>query len=104
MRTLQKLGWHNTQVMPDLKPSMEDSTLHADSVVAVVSEHHGENHFSLNQNLIAQPDHGCTVMKSGDWEESLLLMSILPVLLFTMTEYGYLANPTIAKGVRSRRK
>ena len=40
-RTLQKLGWHNTQVMPDLKPSMGDSTLHSVSVVAVVSERQG---------------------------------------------------------------
>ena len=36
--TLQKLGWHNTQVMPDPKPSMGESTLHSVSVVAVVSE------------------------------------------------------------------
>ena len=39
--TLQKLGWHNTQVMPDLKPSMGDSTPHSVSVVAVVSELRG---------------------------------------------------------------
>ena len=39
--TLQKLGWHNTQDMPDLKPSMGDSTLHSVSVVAVVSERLG---------------------------------------------------------------
>ena len=51
--TLQKLGWHNTQVMPDLKPSMGDSTLHSVSVVAVVSECQGENHFRLNQKPIA---------------------------------------------------
>ena len=54
--TLQKLGWHNTQVMPNPKPAMGDSTLHSVSVVAVVSERQGENHFSLNQNPIAQPD------------------------------------------------
>ena len=53
---LQKLGWHDTQVMPDLKPSMGDLTLHSGSVVAVVSERQGENHFSLNQRPIAQPD------------------------------------------------
>ena len=47
-RTLQKLGWHDTQVMPDLKPSMGDSTLPSVSVVAVVSERQGEHHFSLN--------------------------------------------------------
>ena len=35
--------------MPDLKPSIGDSTLHSVSVVAVVSERQGENHFSLNQ-------------------------------------------------------
>ena len=46
--TLQKLGWHDTQVMPDPKPSMGDSTEQSVSVVAVVSEHQGENHFSLN--------------------------------------------------------
>ena len=39
--TLQKLGCHNTQVMPNLKPSIEDSTLHSVSVVAVVSERQG---------------------------------------------------------------
>ena len=39
--TLKKLGWYNTQVMPDLKPSMGDSTLHSISVVAVVSERQG---------------------------------------------------------------
>ena len=53
---LQKLGWHDSQVMLDLKPSMGDSTLHSVSVVAVVSERQGENHLSLNQNPIAQPD------------------------------------------------
>ena len=40
-RTLQKLRWHDTQVMPYLKPSMGDSTLHSVSVVAVVSERQG---------------------------------------------------------------
>ena len=39
--------------------------------------------------------------KSGDWEK-LLLMSILLVLWLTMTEYGYLADPTIENGVRSQ--
>ena len=52
-RTLKKLGWHDTQVMPDPKPSMGDLTLHSVSVVAVVSERQGENHFSLNQKTIA---------------------------------------------------
>ena len=33
--------------------------------------------------------------KSGDREEGLLLMSILPLLWLIMTEYGYLANTTI---------
>ena len=55
-RTLQKLGWHNTQVMPDLKPTLGDSTLNSVSVLAVVSERQEENHFSLNQKPIAQPD------------------------------------------------
>ena len=32
---LQKLGWHDTHVMPDLKPSMGDSTLRSVLVVAV---------------------------------------------------------------------
>ena len=53
---LQKLGWHDAQVMPDLKPTMGDLTLHSVSVVVVVSERQGQNHFSLNQNPIAQPD------------------------------------------------
>ena len=66
-------------------------------MVAVVSERQGENHFSLNQQPMAQPD--CTVTKSGDWEERLLLMSILLVLWLTTTEYDYLANPTIENGV-----
>ena len=46
--TLQKLGWHDTQVMPDTKPAMRDSTVHPVSVVVVVSERQGENHFSLS--------------------------------------------------------
>ena len=54
--TLQKLGWHNIQVMPDLNPSMVDSTQHSVSVVAVVSKRQGKNHFSLKQKPIAQPD------------------------------------------------
>ena len=45
---LQKLGWHDTQVMPNPKPSMGDSTEHSVSVVALVSERQGENHSSLN--------------------------------------------------------
>ena len=40
----------------NLKLSMGDSTLHSVSVIAVVSERQGENHFSLNQKPIAQPD------------------------------------------------
>ena len=39
--TSQKLGWHNTQVMPDPKPSMGDSPVHSVSVVAVVSQRQG---------------------------------------------------------------
>ena len=54
--TLQKLGWHNTQVMPKRKLSMADSTLHSVSVVAEVVSVKDENHFSLNQKPIAQPD------------------------------------------------
>ena len=38
---LQKLGWHNTQVMPDPKPSMGVWILHSVSVVAVVNERQG---------------------------------------------------------------
>ena len=41
----------------------------------------------------------CSDISMGDWEERLLLMRILPVLWLTMTEYGYLANPTIEIGV-----
>ena len=41
---LQKLGWHITQVIPDSKLSMGDSTVHSVSVVAVVNERQGENH------------------------------------------------------------
>ena len=40
-RTLQKLRWHHPQDMPNFKPSMEDSTLHSVSVVAVDSERQG---------------------------------------------------------------
>ena len=39
------------------------------------------------------------VTESGDWEERLLLMIILPVLWFTMTVSGYLANATVQNGV-----
>ena len=46
--TLQRLGWHDTQVMPDRKLSMGDSTAHSVSVAVVVRERQGENHFSLN--------------------------------------------------------
>ena len=38
---LQKLGWHDAHFMPDLKPTMGDSTLHSVSVVVVVSERQG---------------------------------------------------------------
>ena len=41
LRTLQKLGWQNSQIMPNLKPAMGYSTLHRVSVVAVVSERQG---------------------------------------------------------------
>ena len=34
-------------------------------------------------------------MKLGDWEESLLLMRIVPVAWWSLTEYDYLADPTI---------
>ena len=44
-----RLGWHTTQVVPYLKPSMGDSVLHSSSVVVVISKRQGENHFSLNQ-------------------------------------------------------
>ena len=40
-KAVRELGWHNTQVLPDLKPSMRDSTPHSVSVVAVVSERQG---------------------------------------------------------------
>ena len=43
--TSQKLGWHDTQVMPNPKLSTGDSTVHSVSVVVVVSERQGENHF-----------------------------------------------------------
>ena len=39
--TLQKLGWHVTQAMPDLKPAIGDSTVHSVSVVVVVSSVRG---------------------------------------------------------------
>ena len=39
--TLQKLWSHNKQVMPNLKLSLRDLTLHSESVVAVVSEVQG---------------------------------------------------------------
>ena len=42
------LWWHDAQVMPEPKPSMGDSTEHSVSVIAVVSERQGENHFSFN--------------------------------------------------------
>ena len=41
---------------PNPYPKMGDSTQHSVSVVAVVSERQGENHFSLNQKPIAQSD------------------------------------------------
>ena len=34
--TVQKLGWHNSQVMPNLKASMRDATVHSISVVVVL--------------------------------------------------------------------
>ena len=37
----------------------------------------------------------CMVTKPREWEERLLLMSILPDLWLTMTEYGYHANRAI---------
>ena len=39
--TLQKLGWHDTHVLSNLKASIVDSTVHSVSVVAVVSGHQG---------------------------------------------------------------
>ena len=64
---LQKLEWHDTHVMLDLKLSMGDSTLHSVSAVAVVSERQGENHFSFPKNdSAAWP---CTVTKLGYWED-----------------------------------
>ena len=45
---LKKLGWHDTQVMPDPKLLMRDSTVHSVSVVIVVSERQGEKKFQLN--------------------------------------------------------
>ena len=43
-----KLGWHDTQVMPNPKPSMRDLSEHSVSVVAVVSERQAENDFGHN--------------------------------------------------------
>ena len=43
-------------MMPNSKPSMGDSTVHSVSVVAVISERQGENHFSLNYIPIVQCD------------------------------------------------
>ena len=37
--TLQKLGWHDTQVRPDPNASLGDSTVHSVSVAVVASEH-----------------------------------------------------------------
>ena len=58
-RTLQKLGWHDTQVMPYLKLSMGDSTLHLVSVVAVVMR---------AISYLTKPDRSvwpCTVTRIG---------------------------------------
>ena len=41
--TLQKLGWHDTQVMPDPEPSLGGSTVHSVSVVVVFSKRQGVN-------------------------------------------------------------
>ena len=46
--TLQKLGWHDTQVMTHPKLAMEDSTVHSDKVIVVVGECQRVNNFSLN--------------------------------------------------------
>ena len=46
--TVQKLGWLGTQVMPDHKPAIGNSTVHSVSVVVMVSERQGGNNFSLN--------------------------------------------------------
>ena len=48
--TLQNLGWNDTQVMPDPKLSMGDSTVHSVSVVVVVSERQGKNRFQSELN------------------------------------------------------
>ena len=48
--TLPMLGWHDTQVMSDPKPSMVDSNVHSIAVVVVVSECQGENHFQCQLN------------------------------------------------------
>ena len=47
---LQKLRWHDTPVMPNLKPTMGDSTVHSVSVVAVVSERQEHNHSISTKN------------------------------------------------------
>ena len=39
--TSQNVWWHDTQVMPDPKPAMEDSTVHSVSVVDLVRERQG---------------------------------------------------------------
>ena len=43
----------------------------------------------------------CTVTKPREWEEDLLLMSVLPDLRLAMTEYGYRTSPTTENGVWS---
>ena len=62
--SLQKLWWHDTQVMPDPKLSIGDSTVHSVSVVVVVSVLQGENHFQshLNTDMSVLP---CTVTTIG---------------------------------------
>ena len=52
---------------------------------------------SLSLSLTLTTKHLTLTLR--DWEESLRLMSILPVLWLTMTEHGCLANPTIENGV-----
>ena len=83
--TLQKLGSHGTQVVPDPKPAMGDSVL---VTVIVVSEPQGENHFSLNEKPVDQSDRA-RVTKSGDREERLLSISILQVLWLKMLGQPY---------------
>ena len=60
-------GWHDTQVMPNLKPSMGHSTGHSVSVVVVVSERQGENHFSLNQIPMGQSDCALSTVNDRIW-------------------------------------